>query len=172
MKKLLLLVLSLTAFMTANAKSTGQVTPLDFAQHGFNIEQTVYKIPVSEDVTAEDVHESIMSKGAEMNMKFVGHQPLSKELDARGIPGGQVDIYQFCNPMDARKMIDHNPIFIAYMPCRIAMVEDNKGQLWLMMVNLDMLINNTSLTPAIKDMADVISGKLKQIIDFAKDGEF
>jgi uncharacterized protein (DUF302 family) len=145
---------------------------LDFADHGFNIEQTVYKIPVSEGITPEDVHEAIMSKGVEMNMKFVGHQPLSKELDARGVSGGQIDIYQFCNPMDARKMIDFNPIFVAYMPCRIAMVEDSEGKLWIMMVNLDMLINNTKLPTQIKKMADGISNRLKQIIDFAKEGDF
>jgi uncharacterized protein (DUF302 family) len=145
---------------------------MDFSEYGFSIEQTVYKVPVEKGITASDVHESIMSKGAELNMKFVGHQPLSKELDARGVEGGQVDIYQFCNPMDARKMIDFNPIFVAYMPCRIAMVEDEDGQLWLMMVNLDMLINNTTLPKEIKIMADDISRKLKSIIGFAKEGEF
>ena len=112
-----------------------------------------------------------MSKGAELNMKFVGHQPLSKELTARGVDGGQVDIYQFCNPMDARKMIDYNPIFVAYMPCRVAMVEDQDGQLWLMMVNLDMLINNTKLPVELKAMADEISNKLKLLIENAKEGE-
>ena len=104
-------------------------------------------------------------------MKFVSHQPLSEELIARGVESGQVDIYQFCNPMDARKMIDFNPIFIAYMPCRIAMVEDGDGVLWLMMVNLDMLINNTDLTPEVREIADVINNKLKTIIDHAKDGD-
>ena len=69
-------------------------------------------------------------------------------------------------------MIDFNPIFVAYMPCRIAMVEDEDGQLWLMMVNLDMLINNTTLPNEIKIMADDISRKLKSIIGFAKEGEF
>ena len=145
---------------------------IKFEDHGFKIEQTVYKIPVNEGVTAAEVHESIMSKGAELNMKFVGHQPLSKELDARGVEGGQVDIYQFCNPLDARKMIDFNPIFVAYMPCRIALVEDKNNKMWLMMVNLDMLINNTKLTPEIMGMANGISDKLKALIEFAKEGEF
>lgn len=154
---------------SVNAEENGK--KLDFNQYRFDIEQTVYKIPVSPDITPEEVHESILSKGMELNMKFVGHQALSKELLARGVESGQVDIYQFCNPLDARKMIDFNPIFIAYMPCRIAMVEDKDGALWLMMVNLDMLINNTDLTPEVRKIAGVINGKLKTIIDHAKDGE-
>jgi uncharacterized protein (DUF302 family) len=165
MKKLAVIFMMM---ISATVMSKG----MDFSEYGFSIEQTVYKVPVEKGITASDVHESIMSKGAELNMKFVGHQPLSKELDARGVEGGQVDIYQFCNPMDARKMIDFNPIFVAYMPCRIAMVEDEDGQLWLMMVNLDMLINNTTLPKEIKIMADDISRKLKSIIGFAKEGEF
>ncbi len=166
-KKTLLIVIgiiSLNVFATEHPK-------IDFNQYKFNIEQTVYKIPVSPGVEPEEVHESILSKGMELNMKFVSHQPLSEELIARGVESGQVDIYQFCNPMDARKMIDFNPIFIAYMPCRIAMVEDGDGVLWLMMVNLDMLINNTDLTPEVREIADVINNKLKTIIDHAKDGD-
>ena len=165
-KLLIAATLSIFAF-TANAEK-----PLDFAKHGFAIEQTVYKVPVDQGVSAEDVHLTILSRGNELNMKFVGHQPLSKELDARGVQGGQVDIYQFCNPMDARKMIDFNPVFVAYMPCRIALVGDDEGQLWLMMLDLDMLINNTPLTPEIKEMAITISNKLKSIIESAKEGDF
>ena len=165
-------IVTVALFSINNSVAKEKEAGLDFSQHGFNIEQTVYKVPVDKGIDASDVHESIMSKGAELNMKFVGHQPLSKELTARGVGGGQIDIYQFCNPLDARKMIDFNPIFVAYMPCRIAMVEDKDGQLWLMMVNLDMLINNTQLPAEIKVMADQISAKLKSIISFAREGEF
>jgi uncharacterized protein (DUF302 family) len=170
MKKIKALFIALTVGMLATTV-TAEEKKLKFEDFGFSIAQTVYKVPVSEGVSAEDVHDSIMSKGAELNMKFVGHQPLSKELTARGVDGGQVDIYQFCNPMDARKMIDYNPIFVAYMPCRVAMVEDKDGQLWLMMVNLDMLINNTKLPAELKAMADEISNKLKLLIENAKEGE-
>lgn len=169
MKKIKAMFLALAVSTVATATTAEE--KLKFEDFGFNISQTVYKVPVDEGVDAEDVHDSIMSKGAELNMKFVGHQPLSKELAARGVDGGQVDIYQFCNPMDARKMIDYNPIFVAYMPCRVAMVEDAKGKLWLMMVNLDMLINNTKLTPELKLMANDISDKLKLLIENAQKGE-
>lgn len=164
------LIITITPISASAAdKPTGNI---DFAMHGFSIEQTVYKVPVDDGVTAEDVHLTILSRGNELNMKFVGHQALSKELDVRGIEGGQVDIYQFCNPMDARRMIDFNPVFVAYMPCRIAMVEDSAGKLWLMMLDLDMLINNTPLTPEISVMANTISDKLKSIIESAKEGDF
>jgi hypothetical protein len=34
-----------------------------------------------------------------------------------------------------------------------------------------MLINNTDLTPEVREIADVINNKLKTIIDHAKDGD-
>lgn len=170
-KRLFIVVASMT--MMATSSFAGEKdSQLKFSDHGFAIEQTVYKVPIDDGVSASDVHEAIMSKGAELNMKFVGHQPLSKELKSRGVEGGQVDIYQFCNPMDARKMINHQIIYVAYMPCRIAMVEDDKGKLWLMMINLDMLINNTQLPPELKTMAINISDKLKQLIEAGRKGEF
>jgi hypothetical protein len=48
------LVIATLTFSTHAKEET-----LDFAQHGFAIEQTVYKVPVSEGVTAEDVHMTI-----------------------------------------------------------------------------------------------------------------
>ncbi len=44
-------------------------------------------------------------------------------------------------------MVIADPVFSSYMHCRISMVEDDKGKLWLMMLNLDMLINS-KLLPA------------------------
>lgn len=138
----------------------------------FDIVQTIYKVPVNKGVTPSDVQISILSKGSELNMKFVSHQPLSEEIKARGGSSRQVDIYQFCNPLDARAMLNHNIIFAAYMPCRIALVEDKNNQLWLMMIDLDMLIDNTQLPLELKKLALAISDKLKEIIETAVKGEF
>jgi len=161
---IIFLSLSLSIPVSASSFDEGLVS--------FAIEQTVYKVRVEDGVSPSDVQLSILSKGSELNMKFVSHQPLSEELQARGVETGQIDIFQFCNPMDARQMIDANIIFVAYMPCRIALVEDKNNQLWLMMIDLDMIINNTKLSEDIKKLADLISSKLKIIIDAARLGEF
>jgi uncharacterized protein (DUF302 family) len=105
-------------------------------------------------------------------MKFVAHQPLSKELQARGVDSSRLEIFQFCNPMDAYEMVKFNPIFAAYMPCRIALVEDQEGKLWVMMLNLDMLINNTPLPPEVKAIAEKVNTTLTKILNAAATGEF
>ena len=138
----------------------------------FEIEQTVIKQQLAEGVSADDAIEALKSKAVEVNMKFVAHQPLSKELEARGVETGRLEIFQFCNPMDASEMVKFNPVFAAYMPCRIALVEDQEGKTWLMMLNLDMLINNTPLPPELKKIAQKVNNNLTQILEAGATGEF
>jgi len=138
----------------------------------FDIEQSVVKQPLAEGVTADDAMDAMRSKAAELNIKIVAHQPLHKELQARGIDATRLEILQFCNPENAYDLVKHNPIFAAYMPCRIALVEDQDGQLWVMMMNLDMLINNTPLPDELKEIAVGVNNTLKAIMEAAATGEF
>jgi uncharacterized protein (DUF302 family) len=69
-------------------------------------------------------------------------------------------------------MLDHNLIFVAYMPCRIAVVEDESGDFWIMMLDFDMLIDNAALDKKTKILADEISLKLKKIVEAGKYGSF
>lgn len=137
-----------------------------------DISQTVVKQALADDVSADDAIEALQSKAIELNMKFVAHQPLSKELAARGVESGRLEIFQFCNPLDAAKMVKYNPIFAAYMPCRIALVEDTDGQTWLMMLNLDMLIDNTPLPDELKAIAGRINDTLTEIMVAGANGDF
>ena len=164
------LILTLAIFLGAQAQAEGK-KPLPPAMQ-FDINQTVVKQPLAEGVSAEDAIDAMQSKAIELNMKFVAHQPLSKELQARGVDSGRLEIFQFCNPMDAHEMVKFNPIFAAYMPCRIALVEDQDGKLWVMMLNLDMLINNTPLPPELKAIAEKVNTTLTKILNAAATGEF
>ncbi len=58
------------------------------------------------------------------------------------------------------------------MPCRIALVEDQEGKMWLMMLNLDMLINSTPLPPELKKIAQGVNSKLTAILEAGASGEF
>jgi hypothetical protein len=49
-------------------------------------------------------------------------------------------IYQYCKPTTAMVMVDHSDAFSAYLPCRIALIEDQKGEKWLYSLNMDMMI--------------------------------
>jgi uncharacterized protein (DUF302 family) len=137
-----------------------------------DINQTVTRVKLAEGVTADDAIDALQSRAIALNMKLVAHQPLSKELKARGIESGRLEIFQFCNPEDAYKMVSFNPIFAAYMPCRIALVEEPDGSTWLMMINLDMLINNVELPPDLKKIATTINDNLMEIMQAGASGAF
>lgn len=138
----------------------------------FAIAQTVLKMPLKEGVSAEDARQAMLSKAAEVNLKMVGNQIVHEELRARGIDAGILEIYQFCDPEDALKMVQFNPLYAAYMPCRVALVEDSDKKLWVTMINLDFLIENTPLPEDLRTIAININGKMLDIISAAATGEF
>ncbi|MGB5179304.1 MAG: DUF302 domain-containing protein [Gammaproteobacteria bacterium] len=115
---------------------------------GNGAEATVWKIPVEEGLSAEDVEDAMKSVANEHNFKNVGELPLSEQV---AIMTGKDQrfwkIYMFCDPLTAAKMVNYSDAFSAYLPCRIALVEDNEGQLWLYTLNMDMMIHGGATLP-------------------------
>ena len=138
----------------------------------FDISQTVIKMALAEGVTWDAASEAMMSKAAELNMKLVGRQNVGKELQARGIPSPNLEIFQFCDPEDAMKMVAFNTIYAAYMPCRIALVEDANKRNWLLMLNLDMVINAFSLPAELQAIAIGVNGEMLSILTPGATGSF
>jgi uncharacterized protein (DUF302 family) len=59
------------------------------------------------------------------------------------------------------------------MPCRIAVVEDMHGKLWLYSMNLDMLIHGgRMLPPELRKEAIRIRNVIREIMEGAAAGEF
>ncbi len=169
MNRLLTSLCVLALFTVSSAHAGGKVPP---PAQTFDINQTVTRVQLAEDVSADDAIDALQSRAISLNMKMVAHQPLSAELKARDIDAERLEIFQFCNPEDAYKMVRFNPIFAAYMPCRIALVEEPDGTTWLMMINLDMLINNTELPPELKETATRINNTLMEIMQAGASGAF
>lgn len=169
MDRLLTTLLALVLFTATGVQADGK--PAQPTQ-AIDINQTVTRVKLAEGVSADDAIDALQSRAIALNMKLVAHQPLSKELQARGIDSGRLEIFQFCNPEDAYKMVRFNPIFAAYMPCRIALVEEPDGTTWLMMINLDMLINNVELPPELKQIATRINDTLLEIMQAGASGAF
>jgi uncharacterized protein (DUF302 family) len=138
----------------------------------FEIGQTVIKMGLADDITPDAAVEAMLSTAAELNMKMVGHQNVGAELQARGIDSPRLEIFQFCNPEDAVKMVRFNTIYAAYMPCRIALVEDGEGKYWLEMLNLDMIINAYPLPPELQAIAITVNGTMLSILSAGATGSF
>jgi len=135
------------------------------------IADTVIVKEVAEGVTAQDVIDAMLSKATELNMKYVGSLALYKELRNRGLESGHLEIFQFCTPSDARKMVDVDMTFSAYLPCRITMIEKDK-KLYLTMMDLNLLINMANLDETILGIAYEVRDALNAIIEAGATGEF
>jgi uncharacterized protein (DUF302 family) len=136
-----------------------------------DIAQTVVKRPLAEGVEPDDAVESMKLRANILNIKLVAELPLSKQIKAMGKQARRMEIYQFCDPLTAKKMVEYNIDFAAYLPCRIALVEDAKGTNWLVMMNLDMLIQGASLDASLKKEAEKVRDTLNEIMDAGVNGD-
>lgn len=134
------------------------------------LEQTVVKLPLEEGVGMDDAVSSMKLRANMHNMKLVAELPLSKQVESMGKKARRMEIFQFCDPLTAQRMVEANIHFAAYLPCRIALVEDEAGQGWLVMMNLDMMLNGTSLTDELKAEATRVRDALMDIMQAGAEG--
>jgi len=137
-------------------------------------EATVWKVPVEEGLTPEDVEQSMKTVANELNISNVGELPLYNDVEAKsGESYRFVKIYMFCNSLTAARMLDYSDAFSAYLPCRITMVEDKQGQLWLYALNMDLMIHGGEpLPPALKEEAVHVKKVILEIMRRGSIGDF
>ena len=141
---------------------------------GSPVAATVWKWEVNDDITFEDLDETIKSVAAENNIKDVGALPLSDQISAMtGKTYRKVKIYLYCNPLTAAKMLDFDDAYAAYLPCRVTAVEDKKGKLWLYTLNMDpMIYGGKRLPEDLRKEALGIKEKIMAIGKRAAVGDF
>jgi uncharacterized protein (DUF302 family) len=134
--------------------------------------QTVVKLQIQSGVLPEDAELAMLSIAAGLNLKLVGEQAVSRELQLRGKKPPYLKILQFCNPEDAIKLVEYNPVFASYMPCSISIVEDQAGKYWVMMMNLEVLVESKHMPPEVSEIAIRINQSLLKIMVAGASGEF
>ena len=137
-----------------------------------DIAQTVVKMPLAKGVSMNDAVEAMKIRANTLNIKLVAELPLSKQIEAMGGKSRRIEIYQFCDALTAQKMVEHDIHFAAYLPCRIALVEDAKGQAWLVMMNLDLFIQSPKLDKALKGDAIAVRDSLLEIMQAGATGNW
>ena len=135
---------------------------------------TVWKFKVEEGLSAEDVEETMKFVANEHNIAKVGELPLSQDISAKlGKDYRFVKIFLFCNSLTAAKMLDYNDAFSAYLPCRITLVEDTSGQLWVYSLNMDLMIHGGKTLPAeLKAEAEGVKRIILDIMKRGAEGDF
>lgn len=135
---------------------------------------TVWKVKVADGLTAEEVSQSIQTIADERNIRSVGFLPLGDQVAAMtGDDWRVLNIYLYCNPLTAAKMVEYDPAFAAYLPCRVSLVEDEVGDLWIYTLNMDLMIYGGETLPEalLKEALDVKETML-QILNRAAEGDF
>lgn len=137
-------------------------------------EATVWKYKVADGLSFEDVDTAIKSAATEMNIRDVGALPLGDQVSAmRGTPWRKLKIYLYCNPLTAAKMIDYSDAYSAYLPCRISLLEDKTGKLWLYSLNMDMMIHGGKpLPPELKEEALKVKNIIVTVLERGAKGDF
>lgn len=162
MNRLILLLLSIGLL------ATGAVKAADAPD--VKLEQTVIKMPLEEGVSMDEAVDSMKLYANRLNMGLVAELPLSKQVEAMGRDARRMEIFQFCDPLTAQRMVEENINFAAYLPCRIALVEDENGQGWLVMMNLDMMLQSTTLSDELKAEATRVRDALMEIMQAGAEG--
>jgi uncharacterized protein (DUF302 family) len=134
----------------------------------------VKSVPVQEGLSAEDVVEAMKSQAVSNNMFFAGEAPFYKQVEAvTGQPYRYVAFYYFCDAKVGSLMVDYNPAYTAFMPCRISLAEDQQGKLWLHMMDLEYFIySGKPLPKELKEGAIRVNNALHKIMEGAAKGEF
>jgi len=135
---------------------------------------TVWRAKVADGLTFEDVDQSIQTIADERNIRNVGALPLGDQVEAMtGAPWRTLKIYLYCNPLTAAKMVEFDPAYAAYLPCRVSLVEDEDGQLWIYTLNMDLMIYGGETLPEdlLREALEV-KETMKQILERAAEGDF
>lgn len=111
-------------------------------------EATIRRIPVREGLSWQDVEQSMKFAANEHDMPSLWELPLHREVEARsGQPYRFVKVYLFCDPLTAASMMDYRDAYSAYLPCRVTLLEDREGRLWLIAPDMDLMIHGGAPLP-------------------------
>lgn len=156
------------------ARGVYQEMTTKLIETGSIADATVWRSKVADGLSFDDVDQSIKTIAVENNIKGVGELPLSDQISAMtGKPSPKIKIYMYCNPLTAAKMVKHSLAFAAYLPCRISLVEDEKGQLWIYTLNMDPMIHGGKTLPDdLKKEAINVKRIMKDVLKRAASGDF
>ena len=137
------------------------------------------KIKADEGVEFDDVIEAMEIKANAVNFKKTGHSEIWKDVGAiTGQPTLRVEVLHFCDALVGRRMLDYSLEFSVFIPCRISVVEDANGDIWLMTLDWDVTWlgmawhPDSQLSEQLKQDAIRLRDAMDQIMRAGAAGEF
>jgi uncharacterized protein (DUF302 family) len=138
------------------------------------------KVKVNDGISFDDVIESMKTRANGVNMKMVGHNVPYKLI--RQIEGHEksprIEILSFCDMLTMRHIVDVMPEFVVFLPCRITVMEDAEGKIWITTMDwsVDWLKSKSGKTKFLDDkmvkLATKVNIAIKSIMQAGKEGDF
>ena len=128
---------------------------------------------VNEDVSNEDVIESIKALAEEYNMRVVGDTKMFTIADAKPNEVKFVENVSLCSLFIAKKFLNHSRYFGGFMPCRIMLVEYGNGDRYLVTMDLTLAIHGGfPLGDEMMKLATKVQKAMVEIPERAAEGDF
>ncbi|HHD77288.1 MAG TPA: DUF302 domain-containing protein [Campylobacteraceae bacterium] len=130
---------------------------------------------VNPDVTNEDIKDIIESVSSDGNMQLVGDVTMfdGTPLQAGGPKTKYTRIFSICSRPIASKFLNYSMAYGAFMPCRIMLREDDKGDRWLITMDMGLMIHGgKTLPPDMLKMAQGVRDTIYAAQDKAASGDF
>ena len=135
---------------------------------GNSAEAMIRKVKINDDVTTEDVVDNLKSMAEDNNFLVVGDSKMSIKSSIKDGGKRYIRILHFCAPSVAEKFIGFSEAFGAFMPCRILIVEDDKGNRWLYTMAMELMLYGGKPLPAdMMKMAESVRDLMYGIMDAA-----
>lgn len=154
------------------ASETGEAEELDRETLQQMVRHSAELFKIDDGVSIEEAIESMKLRANLRNFQEVADLPLSDQVKAMGGEGNYMRILAFCDALIANQMVKHDIIFASFLPCRIAVVEDDEGQGWIVTTNMDMMLHATDLPDDLEVVAREVRDTIYSIVDAGRTGDF
>jgi hypothetical protein len=141
---------------------------------GSSAEAMIRKVKIDDDVTTEDAIDNMIGIAVDNNFLMVGDAKMSIKSSIKEGGKRYIRILSFCAPSVAEQFIAYNNSFGSFMPCRVLIVEDDKGNRWLYTMAMElMLYGGEPLPPEMMKMALGVKNLMYGMMDAAAtDGDY
>lgn len=136
------------------------------------------KYKAKDGLTFDDVKGSMELRANSLNFKKVGESPMWKDIQAvlGDNEAPRMEVYHYCDIAAGRAVLKAAPEAIAYLPCRIAIMEDANKQIWVITLDWDMAWLDTvngkmGIDPELSKFAKDIRDKMDNIMQAAANGD-
>ena len=174
MKRLILsavLACGVIAVASAADKQRVEAEPFDKKVAQQMVQNSIQKFKIADDVSLEDAIDSMKLRANNLNFKLVADLPLSEQVKAMGEEANYMRILAFCDALIAKKMVEFDTIFAGFLPCRIAVLQDSKGQGWIVTMNMDMMMHAVELPADLQPLAQRVRDTIYSIVDAGVNGD-